>query len=52
MRRLVAVCHLMNQLVEQAEGEASEALIAQAHATRRLLQDLVLDMVAATYPKS
>ncbi|WP_405163434.1 hypothetical protein OG203_45485 [Nocardia sp. NBC_01499] len=49
VRRLLAVCHLLNQLVDLAEGDGSELLIAQAHTTRRLLQDLVLDMVAATY---
>ncbi|WP_433664514.1 hypothetical protein ACQPW1_21615 [Nocardia sp. CA-128927] len=49
VRRLVAVCHLLNQLVELAEDGSSEPLIALAHTTRRLLQDLVLDMVATTY---
>ncbi|WP_433192783.1 hypothetical protein ACQP1G_29315 [Nocardia sp. CA-107356] len=46
IRRLVAVCDVVNRLVELAENESSEALIAQAHTTRRVLQDLVLDMVA------
>ncbi|MEU0502135.1 hypothetical protein ACWEO2_20915 [Nocardia sp. NPDC004278] len=46
IRRLVALCHQVNRLVELAETEASEPLIAQAHTTRRVLQDLVLDMVA------
>ncbi|MFB8280057.1 hypothetical protein [Nocardia colli] len=41
----------MNQLVDLAEDGASEPLIEQAHATRRLLQDLVLDMVASTYSR-
>ncbi|WP_433724326.1 hypothetical protein ACQP0C_26995 [Nocardia sp. CA-129566] len=46
IRRLVALCHVVNRLVELAETESSEPLIAQAHTTRRVLQDLVLDMVA------
>ncbi|WP_330254273.1 hypothetical protein OG874_06895 [Nocardia sp. NBC_00565] len=46
IRRLVAICHVVNRLVELAETESSEPLIAQAHTTRRVLQDLVLDMVA------
>lgn len=46
IRRLVAVCHVVNKLVELAETESSEPLIAQAHTTRRVLQDLVLDLVA------
>ncbi|MFX0578673.1 hypothetical protein [Nocardia nepalensis] len=45
IRRLVAVCHQVNRLVELAEIESSEPLIAQAYTTRRVLQDLVLDMV-------
>ncbi|MEV4123438.1 hypothetical protein [Nocardia sp. NPDC049707] len=45
-RRLVAVCHVVNRLVELAETESSESLIVQAHTTRWALQDLVLDMVA------
>ncbi|MFD6156177.1 hypothetical protein ACFWF7_24580 [Nocardia sp. NPDC060256] len=40
----------MNQLIDLAEGGSSELMIAQAHTTRRLLQDLVLDMIATTYP--
>ncbi|MFI6996015.1 hypothetical protein [Nocardia sp. NPDC050175] len=40
----------MNQLVDLAEDGSSELMIAQAHTTRRLLQDLVLDMIATTYP--
>lgn len=51
VRRLVAVCHLLNQLVDLAEEGSSEPLIEQAHTTRRLLQDLVLDMVASTYTR-
>ncbi|WP_433679118.1 hypothetical protein [Nocardia sp. CA-119907] len=46
IRRLVALCHLVDRLVELAEIESSEALIAHAHTTRRVLQDLVLDLVA------
>ncbi|QIS03542.1 hypothetical protein F5X71_15515 [Nocardia brasiliensis] len=47
VRRLVALCHHMNELIGAAEAESSEQLITQAHTTCRLLQDLVLDMVAA-----
>ncbi|MFI9503878.1 hypothetical protein [Nocardia sp. NPDC052566] len=47
VRRLVALCHLVNRLVELAEAESSEPLILHAHATRRVLQDLVLDLATA-----
>ncbi|AFU01374.1 hypothetical protein [Nocardia brasiliensis] len=47
VRRLVALCHQMNELIDVAEAESSELLLAQAHTTCRLLQDLVLDLVAA-----
>ncbi|MFG1796045.1 hypothetical protein [Nocardia sp. NPDC049149] len=45
VRRLVALCQVMNQLVDLAEAGSSEPVVTQAHRTRRLLQDLVLDMV-------
>lgn len=50
MRRLVALCHVVNRLVDLAEtetsnGPASRMLVEHAHMTRDILSDVVLDLV-------
>lgn len=50
IRRLVALCHEVNRLVDLAEADSSAPLADQAHTIRRLLQDLVLDLIATTRP--
>ncbi|WP_328395192.1 hypothetical protein [Nocardia sp. NBC_00416] len=52
VRRLVALCHIVNDLVELAEtesttgGPASELLCAHAQQIQTAVRDIVVDLVA------
>ncbi len=46
VRRLIALCHVVNELVDLAESESEPALHGRAVRVQSVLRDTVVDLVA------